>query len=170
MMPGIRMEPVERTSKLPIQTDGAGGSEKAATRPLPAPFWKRAIANIIDYQIIYWGGDVMKSLAYSVMMLIDPTSERQAIIVSLIASILWIWGYYPVMESSNFQATIGKIILMIKVVDYHGRRISFSRSCIRMLLRFVSFSAISLGYIWAFFDKYSDTWHDKWSRTVAVIR
>ena len=46
--------------------------------------------------------------------------------------------YYAVMESSEWQGTIGKRYNKIKVVDAQGERISFPLAFFRILLKYIS--------------------------------
>ena len=48
------------------------------------------------------------------------------------------WLYYALMESSQKQATLGKMALGIKVTDQHGARISFGRATGRLLAKILS--------------------------------
>lgn len=55
--------------------------------------------------------------------------------------------YYPVMESSRWQATLGKHLCGLTVVTTAGRRISFPRALVRFLAKFLSLSLGVIG-IW----------------------
>ena len=44
------------------------------------------------------------------------------------ASLLFVWLYYALMESSPLQATLGKICMSYRVTDLKGARISFLRA------------------------------------------
>ena len=53
-----------------------------------------------------------------------------ALILSPLVTLL----YKPLMEASDYQGTLGKHILNIKVVDKNGRRISMTKSFIRSIV------------------------------------
>lgn len=58
------------------------------------------------------------------------------VISSLINKLLYLsllLLYYPVLESSPLQASIGKFVVSIKVVDEKGERLSFARAFGRLL-------------------------------------
>jgi|AGTN01.2.fsa_nt_gi Predicted membrane protein/domain len=73
--------------------------------------------------------------------------------------------YHSIMESSPFQATIGKLVVGLKVKDAHGQRISFLRALSRNLLRIPSTVPLCLGYFMAAKTKARQTLHDKFSGT-----
>jgi uncharacterized RDD family membrane protein YckC len=45
--------------------------------------------------------------------------------------------YHPVMESSRWQATVGKHLCGLTVVSTSGKRISFPRALVRFLAKFL---------------------------------
>jgi len=49
-----------------------------------------------------------------------------------------VWLYYPVMESSRWQATLGKHLCGLTVVTTGGKRISFPRALVRFLAKILS--------------------------------
>ena len=48
--------------------------------------------------------------------------------VTFVALVFASWLYEAFMESSSYQATIGKMIFGMKVTDLYGNRISFERA------------------------------------------
>ena len=50
----------------------------------------------------------------------------------------FIWLYFALLESSPWQATVGKKILGLKVVHLDGSRISFGRATARYFSKFLS--------------------------------
>jgi uncharacterized RDD family membrane protein YckC len=57
----------------------------------------------------------------------------------IIASIILVWLYFALMESSKKQATFGKSLMGIKVTDLKYRRISFWKASKRFFLKILSF-------------------------------
>jgi len=51
-------------------------------------------------------------------------------------NLIGVWLYFSLMESSAKQATLGKMIMSIKVVDSDGKRISFEKQADVFLERF----------------------------------
>ena len=57
------------------------------------------------------------------------------------------WLYEAVMESSSYQATLGKMILGMKVTDLYGNRISFARATGRHFAKILSAMILCIGFI-----------------------
>lgn len=68
--------------------------------------------------------------------------------------------YYGYMESSKMQATIGKKICGIKVIDMSGNTVKFKNAVVRYLVHAISIGVFGLG-IWAIAkNKRKQGWHD----------
>src|SRR6266849_5653813 len=65
---------------------------------------------------------------------IPATSERSGGVCSALVS----WIYEAALESSPYQATLGKMALGMKVTDLAGNRISFARATGRHFAKYVS--------------------------------
>ena len=70
------------------------------------------------------------------------------------------WLYYALMESSSFQATIGKRALGLKVTGMNGEPISFGTASIRYFGKILSHLIFSIGYIMAAFTEKKQALHD----------
>src|SRR5262249_7186149 len=77
--------------------------------------------------------------------------------------------YFTLMESSHWQATLGKRLMGIRVTDMNGARISFGRATGRYFLKSVSSFEFMLGYLVSFSDQ-RQTWHDYMAGTLVVRR
>lgn len=89
-------------------------------------------------------------------------------IARLVGLVLGI-AYYTYFESQPAGQTPGKKIMSIRVIDFEtGGPIDSSRALIRSLVRMASGFVCLVGYIWAFFNKEKQTWHDLAARTVVV--
>lgn len=69
--------------------------------------------------------------------------------------------YGILMECSRYQATLGKMVLGLKVVDTRGRRLTFWRSAARNLLMFVSILTLGIGFLMAGWTRHKQALHDK---------
>lgn len=70
--------------------------------------------------------------------------------------------YYTLMESSKWQATLGKKIMGILVADAEGGRISFGQAAGRFMARSFLSPILMVGYILAFFTERKQALHDCW--------
>jgi uncharacterized RDD family membrane protein YckC len=70
------------------------------------------------------------------------------------------WIYYASMESSSWQATLGKKILGLKVTDLAGNRISFARASGRFFGKILSGMILGIGFLMAGFTQRKQALHD----------
>lgn len=75
--------------------------------------------------------------------------------------------YEVVFCGSSLQATPGKIILKMKIVNYHGDRISYSQSLKRFLGKFLA-AVFFIGFIMVAFTERKQGLHDKIAGTLVV--
>jgi uncharacterized RDD family membrane protein YckC len=76
--------------------------------------------------------------------------------------------YFSAMESSQYQGTLGKIVMGIKVVDHNNQRLDFSRALLRNLSKVLSAFLLGIGYIMIIFDSRKQGLHDKIADTYVV--
>ena len=107
----------------------------------------------IEYDISQLG-DARYSLA----------NNRGYMLFSLLLGI----AYYASLQSSKWQATIGKKLLKIKVTTMEGRRIGFIRATVRYIVMFGLSSIFFIGYLLALFTPRRQALHDLIARTVVV--
>ena len=70
------------------------------------------------------------------------------------------WLYFALMESSNKQATVGKMALSIKVTDINGNRLTFGRATGRYFGKILSGMILYIGFIMAGFTEKKQALHD----------
>jgi len=80
--------------------------------------------------------------------------------VTVIAMIFGSWLYEALMESSSYQATLGKMIFGMKVTDLNGNRISFGRATGRHFAKWLSAMILGIGYIMVGFTERKQGLHD----------
>ena len=85
---------------------------------------------------------------------------------TFIASIFVSWLYEAFMESSSYQATLGKMILGMKVTDLYGNRISFERATGRHFAKWLSTLILFIGYIMVGFSDRKQGLHDMLAGTL----
>jgi len=78
------------------------------------------------------------------------------------------WLYFALWESSSKQATVGKLILKIRVTDAMGNRITFGRASARYFAKFVSNLTIFIGYLMAAFTQKNQALHDIIAETLVL--
>jgi uncharacterized RDD family membrane protein YckC len=78
------------------------------------------------------------------------------------------WLYYSLLESSAWQATLGKKALGLEVTDLDGNRISFGRATGRFFAKFISWMILFIGYIMAGFTEKKQALHDILAGTLVI--
>jgi uncharacterized RDD family membrane protein YckC len=119
-----------------------------------AGFWLRFVALIVDSFILNVAFFLIRTL----------TSTGVYLLVGLVGN----WLYYSLLESSEYQATIGKMALGIRVTDEAGNRISFGRATGRYFAKILSALIIGIGFIMAGFTSRKQGLHDLLAETLVV--
>jgi uncharacterized RDD family membrane protein YckC len=138
-------------------------------------FWIRFLAHLIDHAIL---GAVAVPLFLimalpGIARIIHETERSQEppspeLIVTLLSSVFVYaalafvgqWLYEALLTSSSWQATIGKHVLRLKVVDEAGNRISFGRSTGRFFAKILSSMFMCIGFIMIGFTERKTGLHD----------
>jgi len=76
------------------------------------------------------------------------------------------WLYEALMESSSYQATLGKMIFGMKVTDLNGNRISFGRATGRHFAKILSGMILCIGFIMAGVTERKQGLHDMLAGTL----
>ena len=152
------------------------GSYPTAATPYPAAapvvrvgyggFWIRVVAAIIDAIILrvvvapvsmIFGGlgmaGMMSGFPHRGLALLGGG-------VTFILLLFGSWLYEAFMESSSYQATLGKMIFGMKVTDLNGNRISFGRATGRHFAKWLSGMILGIGYIMVGFTERKQGLHD----------
>jgi len=130
-------------------------------------FWIRVVAAIIDAIIlrvvvapvgmIFGGlglaGGMMGGIPHAGLALLGGG-------ITFILLIFGSWLYEAFMESSSYQATVGKMIFGMKVTDLNGNRISFERATGRHFAKWLSGIILGIGYIMVGFTERKQGLHD----------
>lgn len=130
-------------------------------------FWIRVVAVIIDSIILRVVvtpvAMVFTALGFAGWMVPGFPHHGLTLLgggVTFILSIFGSWLYEALMESSSYQATLGKMILGMKVTDLEGRRISFERATGRHFAKWLSAMILGIGFIMVGFSERKQGLHD----------
>lgn len=80
------------------------------------------------------------------------------------------WLYFASLESSKRQATLGKQMLKLKVVNLKGKRIGFGRATARYFGKILSRMTFFIGLLMIAFTKKKQALHDKVAATLIIKR
>lgn len=136
-----------------------------------AGFWARFLAMIIDgllFGIVFVPFAIFMAILTPAMGGTLPSSSddpRAAILAVgylffILVSVVGGWIYFAAMESSHYQATLGKRALSLRVTDLNGQRISFGRATGRYFGKMLSSAIFHIGYLMAAFTEKKQALHD----------
>lgn len=120
--------------------------------PAEAGLWRRFFALLID------------------VFALGLVSIAAMSVLPAIGSLLAGWAYFAGFETSPWQATPGKRLLGIRVVDVNGVPLRAGRASLRYLCRFLSALPLGGGYIMAAFTQHRQALHDLLAGTRVVMR
>jgi uncharacterized RDD family membrane protein YckC len=134
------------------------------TPPIYAGFWLRFAAAVIDSLSMFIPFCAVTLFGMVFVKLLSAARGYDPavgiIIVWLAAAIGLTWLYFALLESSPWQATIGKKALGLYVTDIDGNRLTLSRATARTFAKFLSTITASVGYILCAFTKKKQALHD----------
>jgi uncharacterized RDD family membrane protein YckC len=145
-----------------------------------AGFWLRVVAFIIDaivLQFIRLAVTLPFAASLSMRMFMRgrmPMSpEEWAPFAGLFGRLIFIsivinWLYFALLESSAWQATLGKKALGLEVTDLGGSRISFARATGRFFAKFLSAIILLIGFIMIGFTQKRQGLHDMVAGTLVI--
>ena len=116
---------------------------------------RRAIAKLIDLTIVFISLLILEMIVFKFNYANNDFNTYRFFIFI----ITWIF-YNSVFEASVYQATIGKMILKLKVVGMYGKRISVLRSFFRCVTTIISILPIGVGIWYITTDPKKRAWHD----------
>jgi uncharacterized RDD family membrane protein YckC len=140
-------------------------------KPLMVPqyfgsFDQRLLAAALDWFFVF-GACLIPAFIASIF--VDNNVTRLSIAFSLIVIVPAVKLLYNViMECSPKQATLGKLILKIKICDMQGNRIGFFRSLWRNAAKVFSVLPFFIGYLYSFFNKQQQCMHDMLAGTLVM--
>ena len=76
--------------------------------------------------------------------------------------------YFSLMESSKYQATVGKMALGLKVTDINGDKLDFGKALLRQICKIISQMVFMFGYIMAGFTEKKQALHDMIASALVV--
>ncbi len=129
-------------------------------------FWIRFVAYLIDSIVLGVGGSIVGGILGALIgfaMASGVASEEAGVVASVVSALVSIvvnWLYYAFLESSQWQATLGKKVLGLVVTDMDGRRISFGRATGRYFAKFISSLILGFGYFMAGWTQRKQGLHD----------
>ncbi len=146
--------------------------DSKSAKQIYAGFWLRLAAYLMD-TIIFTAAFVVLFfiviLLSTVLFQVTFNLEYLRIIIAIPVLVLQCL-YFSLFESSEKQATIGKLIVGIQVVNYDGKRIQFGTALGRFFAKILSTLSLYIGFLMALWTDKKQTLHDKMTNTLVVIK
>ena len=139
----------------------ASVAEASAVALLPvgevvyARFWSRVAACLVDVALISVLALIATSVAGMLMLFLLQVARVDVQGTFFMIANLSLWlvpvavflGYFAGFHSSPSQATLGKMLVGVKLVRGNGERVSVSRAMVRTLLLAVSVAPLGAGVV-----------------------
>lgn len=123
-----------------------------------AGFWLRFVAYLVD-GVLLWVVNLIIGLLFG---------NTAGLGAASIIEVVFAWLYFSLMESSSTQATLGKMLLGIKVTTLDGERIGFGRATGRYFGKILSGLILCIGYMMAGWTSQKQALHDMIASTLVV--
>lgn len=122
----------------------------------------RFMAHLIDVAFL-------SLIVYGMVILLPFYDYNRAIIFKEISYLILSALYYVYFTSSSWQATIGKKILGIKVVNQNMEKLSLKDSLKRYIGYYFSYISAGLGFLMLFTNYKRQTLQDKFAKTYVIL-
>lgn len=147
---------------------GSGYDEGDLSQAVPAGFWKRFSALVIDYLVLM----VISIPVFVVIAVVMGVSGTQPgtgfeLLTNAFSLVLG-WAYYCLQESSRAMGTLGKRARGLKVVRTDGSRISLARATGRYFAKIPSALILCIGFLMAAFTERKQGLHDMLADTLVI--
>ena len=178
-MAGDELADIRRVKSGPAQAPAPRPAPDAAPpRVKLASVGKRWAAIIMDGVIVALPTMIMMNIAgafaalETAMLSADDALIAEAfsqfqndfIVMNLLVS-----AAYNLFFMTRFNGqTPGKMMLGLRAVKKNGRPLTFADALLRNVIGYTLSGMFLLGYLWALFDRESQTWHDKLAGTVVI--
>jgi uncharacterized RDD family membrane protein YckC len=137
-----------------------------------AGFWIRFVAYVIDAIVLIVAGSIVSGIFFGSLFSSfqgEFTDINWAMYsMANFVNVAMGWLYFSLLESSDKQATLGKMAVGVKVVDRNGQQVSFARATGRYFSKILSGLIFLIGFIMAGFDSRKQALHDKIADTFVV--
>jgi uncharacterized RDD family membrane protein YckC len=129
-------------------------------------FWIRVGAYAVDVVVMLIPVLIVRRLTLATLPSNMPYAAAN-FISSINQCMTW-WVYFAVLESSEWQATLGKRVCGLRVEDEFGNRISFARATGRYFAKILSGLILGIGFIMVAFTRRKQGLHDLLAGTLVT--
>ncbi len=131
-----------------------------------ATIQKRAIAFFVDEMLTSF---LFIIIIYDQLQQVSDPEAIVALVQNYTLEYMLIKIIYQTIFVYQYGATLGKMLMKIAVVERDTLdKPRFASALNRSVFRIISESVFYLGFVWAFYTKNRESWHDKTARTLVV--
>src|SRR5262245_14115306 len=129
-------------------------------------FWLRGVAYLIDVIVL-----LPVTWTIDHILEVDTAAPFSPAFMAALTfqGIAWL-AYCMLLESSDWQGTVGKLALGLRVTDLEGRRISIPRAALRHLAKYLSLCLLFIGFLMITVQERKRGLHDLIAGTLVVRR
>jgi uncharacterized RDD family membrane protein YckC len=161
--------PSEPAFAAPFAPPAAMAAPQHAFTAPYAGFWRRFAAYWIDW-FIFFSIELFIAAARGIPLSARQTIEPAELAKSLLLGLLIGWLYAATLESSPWQATIGKRAMDIYVTNLKGHRLSFVQASGRFFGKIISAIILGIGFFMIAFTQRKQALHDLLAGCLVVRR
>ena len=131
-------------------------------------FWIRFAAYFVDVVVMLIPTLLIAFLLRSTLPTDNESQESFVRLIDDFINLMTWWVYTSAFLSSSWQATPGKRICGLKVIDYNGGRISFGQATGRYFAGLLNIFTIFVGYLMIAWTERRQGLHDLIAGTLVV--
>ncbi len=148
----------------------------AVQAPPYAGFWRRVLAFLIDALLVGAVTSFLDALLHISYVPSFTTGDNGVPVFhypagyysgSGLNTLVWL-AYYTLMESSQLQGTVGKLVLGLVVTDRNGQRLSIVHALARNLAKYISALICFIGFLMVAFTQRKQGLHDLIAGTLVL--
>lgn len=139
-----------------------------------AGFWIRVAAYLVDALLLSLIFLPLGFVLGFVIALSNGSGSDNEPAFALVGEVLRLfsvvtgWLYFAWLESSSWQATVGKRVCGLRVTDLNGNRISFGKATGRYFAKILSGIILFIGFIMIAFSDKKQGLHDQLAGTLVL--
>lgn len=141
-----------------------------------AGFGARLVAQVIDGLIVGFAMSLIIIPIFGIGAFTNMTEpsdttsflSAMAILPIMLAGFVGPIIYEVIMLSSSRQATFGKILMKIKVIDEQGQKLTMGAAIGRTLIKYLTVNFCFLLWLWPLFNKEEQALHDLIVRDLVI--
>lgn len=158
--------PPEQLNLLPtfadIELDDTTESHQVELPPQAAPLTHRVFALLIDMMVVLLGSAIF---AVALVMFGRGIPQSRLVLLSALLVCGSLWLIYQYLFLIYAPATPGMQLAELELCTFQGEPVSISLRRWRVLAGMLSACAVGLGFLWAFVDEDTLSWHDRITQT-----